>query len=304
MAGGFAFVLLLAGIEFVKVTPPITPVNTPPFYQQLGKDPDRYAILELPIYKSGDEDQWFSYQAIHHKYLFGGNLARKQSHSFAENTPVLNWFAAKQPPAPDIVPSPPISVALDVLRWANVRYVTLIKQPVAEQNLSSEQALIKTVWGASASPAYSDSIMDVYQVPTTTLTSTATISPMMAVSDGWYTFETDNAGGHRWISGSPGNHDASITILSLGASGNYTLTFRAFSYAHPYQVEVRYLDRVQATMTINPAPQTFALPLHIYADRNVFTFHVLGEPTSPKASGAGGDERFLSVGFGNLNLQQ
>ncbi len=304
VAGGFALALLLAGIEFVRVTPPITPVNIPPFYQQLAKDNQRYAILELPFYKSGDEDQWFSYQAAHHKYLFGGNLARKQSHSFIEDTPVLDWFAAQQPPSADIVPTPPISAAFDVLRWASVRYVTLIKQPVAGQNLGGEHALLETVWGATVSPYYSDSIMDVYAVPTTTtsLTGTAAVSPLLAVGQGWYSFETDAKGGHRWVSGDKYNTDGYLTILDLGAGGNYTLSFRAFSYAAPQQVQVKYQGRILTTLTITPTEQTFNIPLAVIPNRSEIILHFLGQPISPQASGAGNDARLLSVGFGNFVL--
>ncbi len=304
VASGFALALLLAGIEFVKITPPLPAFSVPPFYQQLVQDTAHYAILEMPFFKGGDEDQWFSYQTVHHKYLFGGNLARKQPHPFIEDTPALNWFAAQQPPSGDIVPTPPVSVAFDVLRWANVQYVTLIKQPVVGQSLKGAQAVIKSIWGANTNPYYSDSIMDVYAVPTTTttLSSAAATGPLLAVGAGWYSFETDARGGHRWISGEQYNTDGYLTVLSLGGGGSYTLTFRAFSYSKPQPVQVKYQGRIITTITITPTEQTFNIPLTLVADRSEIILHYLGQPTSPQANGAANDPRLLSVGFGNISL--
>jgi hypothetical protein len=300
-----AVVVLLAGIEFITITPPIDRVDTPPFYQQLANDKANYAIMELPIYKGGDEDHWFSYQAAHHKYLLGGDLARKQSYPFAEYTPVLNWFWAQQVPGkPDIVPDPPLSAGLDVLRWANIHYAVLIKQAVVGQDLPSANALIKAVWGPNAGPSYSDTIMDVYSVPPASATETATIAygPMLALGGGWYNYEGNGSSGHRWISGDEGNREATITTLNLGPAAPYTLTFDAASYAMPRQVEVTYGDEKLATLDVGLAEQTYTLPLTVPSGRQVLTFRPLGEPTSPQSIGQGKDVRPLSVNFGNFAI--
>jgi len=292
----FALVLLILTVEFVGVRPPLTAVDTPPFYQQLGKDSAHYAILELPIYKSSDEDRWMSYQAAHEKAILGGDLARKLPHPFAEYTPVLRALWLQRQPNEDVVAPPPLAEAgLPVLAWAGIRYLVVIKDRVDGQT-GREQGMADALFG-KAQPGYEDERMRVYSVP---LTVTAYLSPMLAVGPGWYAPEQQPDGWHRWLDGGNGNR-ATISMLNLDRAQGYVLHFRAFAYAGPHELEVYQVagsSRVRlATLSVNQ-PQVYDLPLALQPGLSQLEFYTAVAARSPGPK----DSRLLAVGLGNLTV--
>ncbi len=122
-----------------------------PFYDQLGRDPAQYKILEIP---GSTNYEFVSYQAmtanVHHKGIVGGMpMARKIKGEFAweNDTPVVKQLLYTIPKGHDPakkVDDPNIFwQANKILNAADIRYVTIAKDYVKPRVLSAAEKFIE-----------------------------------------------------------------------------------------------------------------------------------------------------------------
>lgn len=200
------------------------PLATPPFYRDvLAKDPDRYAILELPLFSSSRGADWPAYQIVHGKQIFDGSLSRdhklESPHIFVKHATFyrdLFWAgqAAKQEQfrptkTPDILTPPDYATfGTPLLNYYHVRYIVLYPDALraaAPDALGDARRLVHEALGADARPIYEDAVTEVYRVPD----SPPPANPIfMDIGDsGWFPAQlTPAKDSYRWAdtaSGAP-----------------------------------------------------------------------------------------------------
>ena len=74
--------------EYLAVPYPLTPTDTPAFYQTLAQDSGDYAVLNLPM--DWDRPNYLLYQTVHGKPLISAYTSRDNPLSLVDKTPVLD----------------------------------------------------------------------------------------------------------------------------------------------------------------------------------------------------------------------
>jgi len=197
-------------------------LSTPPFERDvLAKDPDHYAILELPLFSPDRGASWPAYQIAHGKQIFDGSLSRdhklESPNIFARHATYfrdLSWAGqpGKQEPyrptkTADILAPPDFAaVGTPLLNYYHVRYIILYPDalraltPIA---LGDARQLVRQALGASAQPMYTDAIMEVYRVPD----APPPANPVfMDIGDaGWFPAQlTPTKDAYRWADSAAG----------------------------------------------------------------------------------------------------
>ena len=124
-AANLAMAGLVALIVFENLTTPFPMVwvYIPPLYTQLGRDAEKYAILESPFYYDVSPG-YLLFQIAHGKYLVGGYTSRTLPYPLVEQIPTVRLFAYARP-APDIITQEPTTIAASVFSYFNIRYLML-----------------------------------------------------------------------------------------------------------------------------------------------------------------------------------
>ena len=117
---GVAGLLILA--EFLPVPYPLLPLRAEAaFYQQVAREPGRFALLELPLIPA---TTYLGYQVIHQQPLISGHLSRQPPDPFIAQTPVLRYLLP-QTPLDDPLAAEAARTGLTDLRRAEVRYAVV-----------------------------------------------------------------------------------------------------------------------------------------------------------------------------------
>jgi hypothetical protein len=185
------------------------PLDVPDFYVELGKDPEQYAILEIPLFteKGRKEAIYQAYQAYHHKIRFGGRYARDHKLSNPDNFSkraffVRDFYWLGRPQQNDlrnkndIIPELDLSkVSVPLLNYWNVRYIVIWKEALTGEELAANRQLLLQGLGNTIVPVYEDSRMEAYQVPQAAALASKIV---LDIGYGWYTSEVNAEGAYRW----------------------------------------------------------------------------------------------------------
>ncbi|MGQ9584691.1 MAG: hypothetical protein ACUVXG_04770 [Anaerolineae bacterium] len=147
--------------EFLPVPYPVSPPDTPNWYQALAEEPGDFAILNLPM--NWDRPGYLLYQTVHGKRLTTAYISRDDPSTLAERLGILQQFRHL---GQDIIAQDLAEVAGTTFRHLNVRYLVadLYKMPQGEER-DRTLALLQKVMGPMARPAYVDERLIVYQAP-------------------------------------------------------------------------------------------------------------------------------------------
>ena len=182
--------LLVAGLilfEFLAAPYPISPPDTPAWYEQLAADPSNEAVLNLP---ANYERPWYLlYQITHGKPLATGYVTRDDPSVLRERAPVLSqfWYLG-----PDIhtqsfdLGKQGMQVLHDLL---GVGWVVLdrYKMPGGpEREITTDYA--QQIFAGQA-PIYEDDRLTVYRV-----IEPAERGPYLILAPGWAPRQSDEAG--------------------------------------------------------------------------------------------------------------
>ncbi len=111
--------VVLMAAEFLVLPYPLAAAGYHiPFYEQVAREPGRFALLELPLRPMSD---YLAYQTVHGKPLVYGYLSRQPPDPFVEGTPVLHYLLNSTPP--DSLTPAAVAAGVPALRAAQVRYV-------------------------------------------------------------------------------------------------------------------------------------------------------------------------------------
>ncbi|MCX7789811.1 MAG: hypothetical protein N2378_04155, partial [Chloroflexaceae bacterium] len=118
-----AGLVTLIACENLTTPFPVVPVYVPSLYAALGRDPERYAILESPFYYN-TSPVYMLFQVVHGKYLAGGYTSRRLPYPLVEQIPTVRMFAYAGPQR-DIITQEPARIAASVFSYFNIRYLML-----------------------------------------------------------------------------------------------------------------------------------------------------------------------------------
>ncbi|MGI8855322.1 MAG: hypothetical protein ACR2JW_06200 [Thermomicrobiales bacterium] len=231
------------------------PLQTPPFYRDVvAKDPDWYAILELPLFSANRGADWPANQIIHGKQIFDGSLSRdhklESPNIFATHaTFYRDLFSAGQPDkqeqfrptkTPDILTPPDYATdGLPLLNYYHVRYIVLYPDALraaAPDALANTRQLVGQALGASVRPVYVDAITEVYRVPDAPLPANPVF--MDIGSSGWFPAQlTPTKEPYRWADTANGT-SAEFLIFNLSQQRQrVSVRMTVQNYAQPRTVD-------------------------------------------------------------------
>ncbi len=169
-------VLLLICFEFWPVPYPISKLDVPQFYFDIGADPDDYTIAELPM--NWDRPTPLLHQVTHGKRLLTAYTSRNSLFELAWRTPVLQHWRYL---GPDIIDQPLAAIAPTIFFDFNLRYIVLDywQMPPGPEREATERWVSAAL--PEARPVYDDGRLKVYQAPPKQETQ-----PYLTLGHGWH----------------------------------------------------------------------------------------------------------------------
>jgi len=130
--------VVLIAAEYWVLPYRMTTLETPAWYRQLARDPDRFGILGLPMSPRLADKFYMHYQVAHGKPIVEGHVSRPPDAAFAflESTRFLDHLHSFNKMDPAIGD---VTNQLRVLADANVRYLVLHKQLATDEQLDAWQ---------------------------------------------------------------------------------------------------------------------------------------------------------------------
>lgn len=294
------------------------PLVASAFYTDvLAKDPDHYAILELPLFAiSGRGDDWAALQSIHGKYVFDGSLSRdhklESPNIFAKRATYFRdyfWLGKRDTRerfrptnTADFLPTPQYGqIGVPLLNYYHVRYIVLwlhALDDLAPDALDTAERTVHDTLGADAKPAYDDGTVRAYRVPN---------GPPLAQpvfldtgSHGWYAAEKSPDGTrYRWADSTDGAAELLVWNLS-GERRRVTIQGNVYNYRQPRAVDIAINGYAADHFDLaSDAGHDVSLALDIPPGLNVVTLSS-PQPSTPVQSAT--DHRLLSFGVKNVHL--
>ncbi len=287
-AGTPAFVGMLLAITvapfFVQAsTPEIHELHAPSFYRDvLAKDPEPYAILELPIFPSKRGQYGGTYQAFqitHGKYRFGASISRDHNNEsptlFARHATLFRDFFFQEDMTaietyrptkrPDFLATPDYrAIGLPLLNYYHVRYIVLYLDALLDQRkvdnpsptyvLDTAKQLMHQVLGADARPVFQDAVTEIYRVPD---------APPLAQpvfidtgNTGWYAPEINAEKIPYRFADTRDGQEAELLLFNLSAERQrMRVQFTAFNYKAPRTIAVAINGYSASQFTLAPDEQ-------------------------------------------------
>ena len=186
--------------EFSAIAYPITTWRGPRLYYELAKDPEPYALAEMPVADKFFTEYAEAMEHIHHKKIMGGQTARKPCYCFPMETPVFRWFwDLSIPDTPDIVRNPdPASYAPAIVRYFNFRYIVIYRWMLTETDYELANGVVRQMMPEAES--IEDNGATIYTVPNVL---TTTVMPIL-LKEGWEAPEpAGEQGVQRWLQTRP-----------------------------------------------------------------------------------------------------
>ncbi len=162
-------------IEFLVIPFPMSPVDTPAFFNTLAAEPDDYTIACLPM--NWDRPAPLLYQTVHKKALLTAYTSRNNPLDQSRRTPVFQQWRALDD---DIINTDLAAVAPTIFTDFNLKYVVLdyYQMPPGPEREQTEY-WVAQVFGDTP-PAFQDNRLTVYRAP-----HTDTPRPYLQLGAGW-----------------------------------------------------------------------------------------------------------------------
>jgi len=326
----FTAVALVAtlGPSFVEAgAVDIIPMQTPAFYRDvLAKDPERYAILEVPLFvtqRGRSAALYQAYQSVHGKRVFGSSIARNHKAErpdlFVKTATLYrDYFWVNKAPITetyrpgsgglgkgDFLPTPNFAeIGVPLLNYYDVRYLVLYLDALRDTGptaTSDARALVRDTLGADAAPVFTDALTEIYRVPV----APPPANPLFLDTGnaGWYAAERTPGGlPYRWADRSDGA-PAELLVWNLTrARQPARLHLTTYTYRQGRGVEIAFNGtHVEAFWLPDEGARAVSLPLDLSPGLNRLTI-TSPEPSIPVEGARGRDNRRLSFGVRDLSL--
>ncbi|MCP4169090.1 MAG: hypothetical protein GY759_24805 [Chloroflexi bacterium] len=153
-----AIVIALVMFEFSPIPYPVSPPDTPSWYNVLADDDRSGAVLNLPM--NWDRPGYLLYQTLHTKPLSAGYISRNDPRTYPSRIPVLSDFRHLQP---DINAADVGEYAPTIFEFADIRWVVVDRYKMPGGNtLTVTENLITEIFG-DQKPLYTDDRLTVYE---------------------------------------------------------------------------------------------------------------------------------------------
>jgi hypothetical protein len=246
--------LLLILFEFLPIPYPMSPPDTPLWYETLGQDSGGGAVLNLPM--QWDRPGYLLHQTVHGKPLTVAYISRDDPRTLTERVPVLQHFRHL---GPDIIQFDLATQGRQVLNDLGARWVVVDRyQMPAGQERTYTDAAAAEVFEAQP-PLYEDDRITVYEV-----TAPVTSEPYLILGDGWGPFDPDT--GNRSFQGSatvtirsPTERD--VTLVVTPAAGSAPLALPESRGRYELAMHVQRGDSVIVLRSLNPDQRPFVASL-------------------------------------------
>ena len=175
---------LLICFEFLPIPYPVSQIDIPAFYFELGAQADDFTIAELPM--NWDRPAAMLHQTIHRKRLLTAYTSRDNPLELAWRTPVFQHWRYL---GPDIIDQPLPVIAPTIFFDFNLRYIVLDywQMPPGPEREATERWVRAAL--PQARPVYEDGRLKVYQAPPKQETQ-----PYLSLGAGWGRRYEDQAG--------------------------------------------------------------------------------------------------------------
>jgi hypothetical protein len=291
--------------EFLAIPYPMSSAKVPDFYYSMAKDPEDYAILELPNFAPHMvTSEFMYYQTIHEKKLVCGYVSRIPNYAikFSNSAPFINRLVYLSRvnttipiPREDILNQNTTEIGSSVLNYYNIRYIILHKGYMTSEQLEFAIDLLdKTL--KSEPKTFGDGNLIVYKVEDTVP------ERFMVIDEGWDALEKWNDGPGRWMSNSstikvisPKNEECSLSF----ETGSLYQERDLYIYANGALIEKYHIDKIGYP---DVTPTRIELKIKINVGENAIRFYTPQKGTVPSKIGAWKDDRVLSLTFQNITL--
>lgn len=161
--------------EFLPIPYPVSKIDTPQFFYQIGHDPENYTIAELPM--DWDRPTPLLHQVTHQKRLLTAYTSRDNPRELAWRTPVFQHWRFL---GADIIDQPLAQIAPTIFFDFNLRYIVLDywQMPPGPVREATEKWVSAAL--PAAAPVYEDGRLVVYQTPPKQATE-----PYLSLGQGW-----------------------------------------------------------------------------------------------------------------------
>jgi len=314
----YALVLLISLAPFVAAAgaAQVDAPDWPPFYEQVARDPEPYAILQLPAFtdKGRGENHYMLYQTLTGKPIFGGRWARDHKlsnpNNFMQTAGLFHHFLllgfapdqlAYAYPARDFLQRTDYGTqGRAILNYYHVRYIVVWQEALdAPWNAAEFARLIGQVLGPNVQPTYADRLMRVYRVPDG---PPATNPLTLDVGDGWFDVALGPDGQpYRWADKDSGESADLFTMNLTQAPQPATLTFTAYAFGPARSLHVSLDGGEVTTVALLPqaGAQPFRVPLTVPPGNHRIRFT---SPDPPRPTDDPRDPRLLSFGMYGVTL--
>jgi hypothetical protein len=279
--------------EYLSIPYPVSNVDQPEFYRQIGQDPEQFALLEIPLtanYGAGTKIMY--YQTLHGKPLVGGWTQRipQNARYFEEITPYIHEITYIQP-SQDIIDQNVSEIGNSILSYYHIRYVVLHTGDLTESEINYLNSTLSVSLGQPV--MYQNDSLMIYQVTNTPL------KPVISSIAGWYDNETASGIPTRWMSS-----DANVSVYS-DENQTVIMNMTTVSFYRPRTLDISLAGRSQQQVTV---PETgfigISIPLNLTKGENIIQLHALDgcqKPIDiPELYSPG--SRCLSIAVRNITL--
>jgi hypothetical protein len=181
--------LLLICFEFLPLPYPVSIIDTPRFFFDIGQQAQAYTMAELPM--NWDRPTPLLHQVTHGKRLLTAYTSRNNPLELAWRTPVFQHWRYL---GPDIIDQPLPEIAPTIFYDFNLRYIVLDywQMPPGPERDATEYWVSAALPGLS--PVYDDGRLKVYQTPPKQATE-----PYLTLGNGWSDRQQNEAGIRRGV---------------------------------------------------------------------------------------------------------
>jgi hypothetical protein len=293
--------ILLIGVELAPVPYPQRPGAIASWYYQLGKEPGRFSILQLPP----QDDYWHGAfrmydQTAHGKPVFGGYISREFPHPFLRSTPGYQELTYVDGGG-DIFATGPDVWYSELAKYAT-RYIVLEKDrvpvtstPRPAEELAPSREAIRHVLGELVRPIHEDKDLEVYRVPVP-----AVRVPFLSIGEGWEPRERREDGvTYRWMQA-----EASL-VVDAPARQEAFLLFKAGAIGRAMPLVIYHGDHKVFEALVEPGVREYrtAGPLGLPQGESLLRLVSPEGTSSPAELGQGDDPRELSFVLFDVKLE-
>jgi hypothetical protein len=242
---------LLICFEFLAIPYPISKIDIPPFYHDLGQQAGDYIIAELPM--NWDRPTPLLHQTVHGKPLLTAYTSRDNPLELAWRTPVFQHWRYL---GPDIIDQPLLQIAPTIFYDFNLRYIVLDywQMPPGPEREGTER-WVEAALPAGHAPVYDDGRLKVYQTPPRT-----DIQPYLSLGNGWGARQEQNDGSvSRAIN--PGPECQTELFLHHPQSQALVLEISAAAPARPHPLVILTDHQPIAEFKVAPSFSTHTVSL-------------------------------------------